>query len=132
MEGRVPAGTRPSALLDAVPLVEITYASHVSPAALENLAAMLPHAVSLAVECPEEPYDGDLQPGDVDLRFRPRGPLDSTGMDLVIEVRSKWFESRARNRQDRVDDLCAAIAAATGLADVGVYLSLPIAAWAQT
>ncbi|MGW6449728.1 hypothetical protein [Lentzea sp. NPDC055074] len=119
-------------MLDLVPLVEITYASHVSRAVLENLAAMLPHAVSLAVECPEEPYDGDLQPGDVDLRFRPRGPFDSAGMDLVIEVRSKWFESRAANRQDRVDGLCDAVAEATGLADVGVHLSLPMSAWAQT
>ncbi|MCX2955198.1 hypothetical protein [Lentzea sp. NEAU-D7] len=115
-----------------MPLVEINYAPHVPHAVLKDLAAMLPHAVSVAVECPEEPYDGDLQPGDVDLRFRQRDPLDSTGMDIVVEVRSKYFESRAANRQDRVDGLCAAIAEATGLADVGVYLSLPIAAWAQT
>ncbi|MDX3657099.1 hypothetical protein PV646_07250 [Streptomyces sp. ID05-26A] len=115
-----------------MPLVEITYASHVAHAVLEKLAATLPHAVSLAVECPEEPYDGDLQPGDVDLRFRERGPFDSAGMDVVIEVRSKYFESRAANRQDRVDQLCVVIEEATGLADVGVYLSLPIAAWAQT
>ncbi|MET9228780.1 hypothetical protein [Lentzea sp. NPDC003310] len=115
-----------------MPLVEINYAPHVPHAVLKDLAAMLPHAVSLAVECPEEPYDGDLQPGDVDLRFRPRGPFDSTGMDLVIEVRSKYFESRAQDREDRVDRLCAAVEKATGLADVGVYLSLPIAAWAQT
>ncbi|MDX8052102.1 hypothetical protein SK571_22160 [Lentzea sp. BCCO 10_0798] len=115
-----------------MPLVEINYAPHVPHAVLKQLAAMLPHAVSVAVECPEEPYGGDLQPGDVDLRFQPRGPFDSTGMDIVVEVRSKYFESRAANRQDRVEDLCSAIAEATGLADVGVYLSLPIAAWAQT
>ncbi|MGI5504502.1 hypothetical protein [Lentzea sp. CA-135723] len=115
-----------------MPLVEINYAPHVPHAVLEDLASMLPHAVSLAVACPEEPYDGDLQPGDVDLRFHARGPFDSTGMDLVVEVRSKYFESRVVNRQARADDLCEAIVAATGLADVGVYLSLPVAAWAQT
>jgi len=93
---------------------------------------MLPHAVSVAVECPEEPYDGDLQPGDVELRFRPRGPFDISGMDLVVEVRSKWFESRAANRQERVDGLCAAVEEVAGPADVGVYLSLPVAAWAQS
>ncbi len=92
---------------------------------------MLPHAVSVAVQCPEEPYDGNLQPGDVELRFRPHGPFDSIGMDLVVEVRSKWFESRAANRQERVDGLCRAVGEATGLREVGVYLSLPIAAWAQ-
>lgn len=115
-----------------VPLVEITYAPHVSHKVLKELAAMLPHAVSVAVECPEEPYDGDLRPGDVELRFRPRGPFDTNGMDLVVEVRSQWFESRAANRQDRVDGLCKAITDASGLHEVGVYLSLPVAAWAQS
>jgi len=61
---------------------------------------MLPHAVSVSVECPKEPYDGDLQPG--------------------------------TDHQDRVDGLCAAISDVTGLAEVGVYLSLPVAAWAQS
>jgi hypothetical protein len=115
-----------------VPLVEITYAPHVPHKVLKELAAMLPHAVSVAVECPEEPYDGDLQPGNVELRFRPRGPFDVSGMALVVEVRSKWFASRAENRQERADDLCAAIEKVTGLADVGVYLSLAVAAWAQS
>lgn len=115
-----------------MPLVEITYSPDVPHKVLKDLAAILPHAVSVAVECPEEPYDGNLQPGDVELRFRPRGPFDSSGMDVVIEVRSKWSESRAANRQDRVDELCKVVVEATGLADVGVYLSLPIAAWAQS
>ena len=115
-----------------MPLVEITYAPHIPHAVLKDLAAILPHAVSVAVECPEEPYDGDLQPGDVELRFRPRGPFDVSGVDIVVEVRSKWFESRAANRQSRVDSLCAAVQDITGLADVGVYLSLPVAAWSQS
>ncbi|MEV1005958.1 hypothetical protein [Streptomyces sp. NPDC049881] len=114
-----------------MPLVEITYAPHVDESLLLQLRSVLPHLVSLAVECPEEPYDGDLQPGDVDLRFRPRGPLDGGGLDVVIEVRSKWYESRAADRQRRVDQLHERIGAATGLTDFGVYLSLPVAAWAQ-
>ncbi|MEG8279988.1 MULTISPECIES: hypothetical protein [Streptomyces] len=114
-----------------MPLVEITCAPHVPEETLRELAAVLPHLVSLAVECPEEPYDGDLQPGDVELRFRRLGPLDRSGLDVVVEVRSKWFESRAADRQDRVDGLHDAITAATGLRDVGVYLSLPVAAWSQ-
>ncbi len=92
---------------------------------------MLPHLVSQAVECPEEPYDGDLQPGDVEIRFRRLGPLDRSGLDVVVEVRSKWFESRAADRQERTDRLHAALASATGLREFGVYLSLPVAAWSQ-
>lgn len=114
-----------------MPLVEVTHAPAVPESQLRELAAVLPHLVSLAVECPEEPYDGDLQPGDVEIRFRPLGPLDRSGLDVVIEIRSKWFPSRAANRQERVDALHEAIGEATGLVDFGIYLSLPVAAWSQ-
>ncbi|MFG2226266.1 hypothetical protein [Streptomyces sp. NPDC048644] len=114
-----------------MPLIEVTYAPTVAEPQLRELGSVLPHLVSEAVECPEEPYDGDLQPGDVEIRFRKLGPLDRCGLDIVIEVRSKWFESRAANRQERVDALHDAIGAATGLSDFGVYLSLPVAAWSQ-
>lgn len=115
-----------------MPLIEVTYDPNVPESTLRKLADALPHAVSVAVECPEEPYDGDLQPGDVEVRFRALGPLDRSGLDVVIEVRSKFFPSRADNRQERVDRLHADIEEAVGLDDFGVYLSLPVAAWAQS
>ena len=114
-----------------MPIVEVTYAPELADARLVRLLDVLPHAVSLAVECPEEPYDGDLRPGDVEVRMRPRGPRDSGGLDVVIEVRSKWSESRAANRQQRCDELCQRVVDAIGDSSVGVYLSLPVAAWAQ-
>ncbi|MEU4115386.1 hypothetical protein AB0F71_12930 [Kitasatospora sp. NPDC028055] len=114
-----------------MPLVDVTHAPTVPESTLRDLGSVLPHLVSLAVQCPEEPYDGDLRPGDVELRFRPLGPLDRSGLAVVIEVKSKWFASRAADRQERVDTLHANIRAATGLTDFGVYLSLPVAAWSQ-
>ena len=57
-----------------MPIVEATHDPLIATAQLRSLAKALPHAVSLAVECPEEPYDGNLQPGDVEVRFRPRRP----------------------------------------------------------
>ncbi|QLY30314.1 hypothetical protein [Nocardia huaxiensis] len=115
-----------------MPLVEVTYAPHVPDSTLRTLGDVLPHLVSLAVECPEEPYDGDLQPGDVEIRFRPLGPFDRSGMDAVIEIRSKFFESRAGNRQERIDLLHERIEDATSLENFGIYLSMPVAAWAQS
>ncbi|MFG3616106.1 hypothetical protein [Nocardia sp. NPDC047654] len=115
-----------------MPLIEVTYASCVPEAILRELAQRLPHLVSVAVECPEEPYDSDLQPGDVEIRFRELGPFDRSGLDVVIEVRSKWFASRADSRQERVERLYAEIEQATGLDHFGVYLSLPVAAWEQS
>ena len=114
-----------------MPIVEVTHDPLIATALLRTLAETLPHAVSLAVECPEEPYDGMLQPGDVEIRFRPRGPHDLGGLDIVVEVRSKWFASRAVTRQERCDQLRDAVVEASGTREVGVYLSLPVAAWAQ-
>lgn len=114
-----------------MPIVDITYDSQIEEERLLRLTQTLPHAVSLAVECPEEHYDHDLEPGDVEIRFRPRGPYDSSGLDIVIEVRSKWFASRAENRQERCDQLCDVIVEAVGSRSVGVYLSLPVATWSQ-
>lgn len=115
-----------------MPIVEVTYSPSVEREQLQRLLDALPRAVSLAVACPEEPYDGDLRPGDVEIRSRALGEHDRSGLDFVVEVRSKWFESRARDRQDRCDRLCASLGEAVGTRSLGVYLSLPVAAWAQT
>jgi hypothetical protein len=115
-----------------MPIVDVTHGSEIEEALLLHLAQTLPRAVSLAVECPEEPYDQKLQPGDVEIRFRSRGPYDLSGLDIVVEVRSKWFASRAENRQERCTQLCDDTVKAVGALSVGVYLSLPVAAWSQT
>ncbi|WP_205740345.1 hypothetical protein [Haloactinopolyspora alba] len=109
----------------------MTYAPDVAESTLRELGSVLPHLVSEAVKCPEEPYDGNLQPGDVEIRFRALGPLDRSGLNVVIEIKSKWFQSRAANQQERVNKLREAIRSATRLSGFGVYLSLPLAAWAQ-
>ncbi len=114
-----------------MPLVHVTYSSQVAHDQLRRVAEVLPHAVSLAVACPEEPYDGMLEPGDVEVRFRSRGPFDSGDLDIVVEVQSKWFASRAETRQDRCDRLQAAVVEAAETPKVGIYLSLPVAAWSQ-
>src|SRR5215472_8464541 len=75
--------------LHDMPIVEVVYGSGVADDHLRRLAHALPDAVSLAVECPEEPYDHELQPGDVEIRFLATGPYDVSGLDMVVEVRSK-------------------------------------------
>lgn len=114
-----------------MPIVNVTYGSQVAEDQLQALAQTLPHAVSLAVECPEEPYDGVLRTGDVEIRFHPKGPYDIGGLEVVVEVRSKWFASRAETRQQRCGQLCETICEAAGTRSIGVYLSLPVAGWAQ-
>jgi len=115
-----------------MPIVEVTVGPRVDESAIARLRDVLPGVVSLAVECPEEPYDGELKPGDVELHFRPVGPDDVSGLDVLIEVRSKWFASRARDRQERTDQLCSSVAESLSGLALGVFLSLPVAAWSQT
>lgn len=115
-----------------MPIVEVTVASALDGSVIDRLREVLPEAVSLAVECPEEHYNGDLGPGDVEIRFRAPGPDDVSGLDVLIEVRSKWFASRADNRQERTDQLCSAVAGSLDGLALGVFLTLPVAAWSQT
>lgn len=109
----------------------MTHRPDLPEAVLLELGARLPHLVSVAVECPEEPYDHELRPGDVEVRFRPWGRFDRCGVDVVIEVRSKYFDSRAGNRQERCDELLTELEKFID-AEIGIYLSLPVAAWAQS
>ena len=116
---------------ELVPIVDVAYQSRITKDQLRTLAATLPHAVSLAVERPEEPYDGNLRPGDVIIRFQQCSPYDSADLDLLIEVRSKWFATRAEDRHQRCERLRDAVLDAVGPLSIGVYLSLPISGWAQ-
>ena len=127
MSGRARADYR-----ELVPIVDVAYQSRITQDQLRTLASTLPHAVSLAVECPEEPYDGDLRAGDVVIRFHQCSPYDSADLDLLIEVRSKWFATRAEDRHQRCERLRDAVLDVMGPLTIGVYLSLPIAGWAQT
>lgn len=116
-----------------MPLIDVTCAARAGDAVRARLAEVLPAAVSMAVACGDEPYDGNLQPGDVLIRFHDVGPFDRFDLDVLIEVKSKFFADRAEGRQAGADAILGAAQAALG-ADyrIGVYLALPVAAWAQS
>ena len=113
-----------------MPLVDITYAHSVDEEVMRQLHDVLPDLVSEAVECPEEPWTGPLEPGDVEIRFRQKSPFDVGDLDIVIEVRTKLFRSRAVDKQTRAD-LIRDRLSLLGLANIGVWLILSDGAWAQ-
>jgi len=116
-----------------MPIIDVTYGPGVDTAARRALAEVLPESVSEAVACPEEPYDGGLKSGDVILRFHPATVEDRFELDVLIEVHSNWFESRAADRQRRADDIHRDVAATLPAGThIGVYLRLPVAAWSET
>ena len=116
-----------------MPLIDVTCGARAGDAVRSRLAEVLPAAVSIAVACGDEPYDGNLQPGDVLIRFHDAGPFDRFDLDVLIEVKSKFFADRAEARQSGADAILAAAQAALGSdCQIGVYLTLPVAAWSQT
>ena len=55
-----------------MPIVEVTVGPRVDENAMIRLREVLPEVVSVAVECPEEPYDGRLR------AWRCRDPLPAS------------------------------------------------------
>jgi hypothetical protein len=113
-----------------MPLIDVTYGGSVDEEALRRLGELLPDAVAEAVECPEEPVTGPPQAGDIEIRFRRRSPLDAGELDVVIEVRTKLFGTRVRDKQRRAD-LIRDRLSQLPLGQVGVWLILAEGAWSQ-
>ena len=73
---------------------------------------------------------GPVQPGDIEIRFRKKSPLDVGELDVVIEVRTKLFGSRVADKQRRAD-LIRDRLSHLPLGRVGVWLILSEGAWSQ-
>jgi hypothetical protein len=114
-----------------MPLIDVTYDARVGEEVLRRLGELLPAVVSEAVDCPEEPWTGPLGPGDIEIRFRRRSPLDVGDLEVVIEVRTKLFEHRVRDRQRRAD-LIRDRLSGLPLGRLGVWLILSEGAWSQS
>ena len=113
-----------------MPLVDVTYDRAVGEEVLRRLAETLPDAVSEAVDCPEEPWIGPPEPGDLEVRFRERSPYDLGELSVVIEVRTKLFPSRLDDKQRRADLLRERLDP-LNVERLGVWLILTEGAWSQ-
>jgi hypothetical protein len=114
-----------------MPLIDVTYDRKVGEEALRRLGKLLPDVVSEAVDCPEEPWTGSAEPGDIEIRFRKKSPLDVGDLDVVIEVRTKLFEHRVQDKQRRAD-LIRDRLSTLPLGQIGVWLILSEGAWSQS
>lgn len=114
-----------------VPLVDVTYDISVGEDLLLRLRQLLPDVVAEAVSCPEEPWVGPPEVGDLEIRFRRRSHLDFGELNVVIEVRTKLVGSRVSNKQQRAD-LVRDRLTELPLGEVGVWLILSEGAWSQS
>ena len=112
-----------------MPIITINHKEAASLPELGKLRQALPEIVSRAVECPEEPYDGALKPGDINMVVT-ASLARSEPLDYVIEIRTRRTDSRSANLQERSDAISSALGA-LGLRNFGVWLQLQEAAWAQ-
>jgi hypothetical protein len=112
-----------------VPIISVSHKRSAPAELLELLARELPEIVSQALDCSEEPYDGELRPGDVNLRFS-QALADQEGLDYLVEIRTSWTESRKANLQERSHRIRTALQK-LGLASFGVWIEIPEAAWSQ-
>jgi hypothetical protein len=114
-----------------VPLIDVTYDGKVPEEVLRRLAEALPAVVCEAVDCPQEPWIGPPGPGDIEIRFRKKSELDVGELDVVVEVRTKLFDSRVEDKQRRAD-LIRERLSSLPLGQVGVWLILSEGAWSQS
>lgn len=113
-----------------MPLIDVTYDASVDEKVLRRLGELLPAVVGEAVDCPEDPSTGPEQPGDIEIRFRKKSPLDVGDLDVVIEVHTKLFEHRVQDKQRRADLIRDRISRLP-LWQIGVWLILSEGAWSQ-
>jgi hypothetical protein len=113
-----------------VPLIDITYDRSVGEDVLRQLVGLLPDVVAEAVQCPEEPWVGPPQLGDLEIRFREKSPFDVGDLNLVIEVRTKLLTSRVEDKQRRADVLRDRLSG-LNVGRLGVWLILLEGAWSQ-
>jgi hypothetical protein len=113
-----------------MPIVTIHHKEQVSLPELRKLRDTLPEIVSRAVDCPEEPYDGTLRSGDMNMIVI-ASLAPNEALDYVIEIKTRQTDSRIANLQERADAISSALGALE-LWNFGVWFELHQAAWAQT
>lgn len=113
-----------------MPIVDVHHRRDLPAEELSKLARLLPDLVAEAVDCPEEPWVGPPQPGDIDVRFHQRGEHDVGYLPLTVEIRTKWFRSRVLDKQRRADLVKDGLADA-GFREAGVWLILLEGVWSQ-
>jgi hypothetical protein len=112
-----------------MPIITIHHKAAAPLPELGKLRQQLPDIVSRAVECAEEPYDGKLKPGDINI-LATASLATAEDVDYMIEIKTRTTHSRLADLQERADAIGSDLEA-LGLRNFGVWLELSQAAWGQ-
>jgi hypothetical protein len=113
-----------------VPLIDVTFSERIKPDQLRTLGELLSEVVPRAVDCPEDPFVGPPAMGDLEIRFHRKGALDVGELSVVVEVRTKRFESRVQDAQQRAETIRRGLSTLS-IGPIGVWLVLLDGAWTQ-
>lgn len=113
-----------------MPLIDVTHDDTLDEERLRRLRELLPDVVAEAVDCPEEPWIGPPDEGDIEIRFRRKSDLDVGDLNVVVEVRTKLFDGWVEDKQQRAD-LIRDRLSSLRLGKIGVWLILSEGAWSQ-
>lgn len=112
-----------------MPIIAIHHKAAAPLPELGKLRQELPDIVSRAVGCAEEPYDGNLKPGDINI-LATASLAATEDLDYMIEINTRTTRSRLANLQERADAISTELET-LGLSNFGVWLELSQAAWGQ-
>jgi hypothetical protein len=112
-----------------MPIITIHHKAAAPLPELGMLRERLPDIVSRAVECAEEPYDGKLKAGDINI-LATASLATTEDLDYIIEIKTGTTNSRLANVQERADAMSSDLEA-LGLRNFGIWLELSQAAWGQ-
>jgi hypothetical protein len=119
--------------VNCVPLIDVTHDSAMPEAVIARLGQVLPDIVAEAVACIEEPWTGPPAPGDIEIRFRSKGPFDVGDLDCGVEVRTKLVASRVADKDQRTHQIRERLSQTVPqLGLIGVWLILLEGSWAQS
>jgi hypothetical protein len=116
-------------LAGRMPIITVSHKDTAPANVLQALRLGLPAIVSQALACAEEPYDGRLKRGDVNIKFLRALSADEE-LEYLVEIRTGWTESRVANLDERVARIRSDLGE-LGLKNFGVWVETPPAAWAQ-
>jgi hypothetical protein len=115
-----------------MPLVEVLHTG-LSDEKQLRIKRLLKDSVATELDCSDTDPDSALVPGDINVRFRAYGPNDDAEFDIDVLVIAKWFDSRAKNVDERTGNIRSHLCRNLGydINVVGVFVTLPVSGWAQ-
>jgi hypothetical protein len=116
-----------------MPYVEVKHKPGLEERLLLSIKSILKASVSRELDCSDEDPDAGLTEEDINVSFRPYGPLDDQPLDIDAWIIAKWYGPREKRVDTATADIRDALCRELGYSvdSIGVFVTLPVAGWAM-